>query len=204
MARVCDCIVSQFSRPSGLLGAIAGGIMAHRPSNRERAFRTLELLDIQGDDSVLEVGFGPGIAVKRALELAPKGVVAGIDHSQVMLRQALRRNRRSVADGRADLRLGSVESLPDFGRRFDRIVAINSIAFWTSPSACLTNLRSRLAPEGRLALTFQPRNPRATTETTRRSADRLARWLDGAGFRDIQMELLNLRPVPAACVIGSR
>lgn len=66
--------------------------MATRPSNLERNMRTLALVDIQPDDRVLEIGFGPGIAIERAAELARRGKVIGVDHSELMLRQASRRN----------------------------------------------------------------------------------------------------------------
>ena len=50
-------IISQFSNPHGLLGRLAGTIMAHRPSNQERNRWTVDLLEIQPDDHVLEIGF---------------------------------------------------------------------------------------------------------------------------------------------------
>ncbi len=77
MSFVRSALVRQFGKPSGLLGTIAGLIMRVRPSNRERSLRTLALLDIQPADHVLEVGFGPGLAVARAAELASRGKVVG-------------------------------------------------------------------------------------------------------------------------------
>ncbi|HEX9401806.1 MAG TPA: hypothetical protein VF912_16975 [Anaeromyxobacter sp.] len=73
MSAVRSALVRQFGKPSGLLGTIAGLIMRARPSNRERNVRTLVLLDIRPEDHVLEVGFGPGLAVALAAELASRG-----------------------------------------------------------------------------------------------------------------------------------
>ena len=64
-----NAFVRQFSRPTGLLGRVAGLIMATRPSNLERNMRTLALADIQPEDRVLEIGFGPGVATSGRLSL---------------------------------------------------------------------------------------------------------------------------------------
>jgi SAM-dependent methyltransferase len=110
-------IVQQFGKPTGLLGEVAGLIMTFRPSTRERNERTLELLDIQPNDDVLEVGFGPGLGIEGAAKLARAGKVVGIDHSELMLRQASRRNAEAIAAGWVHLLLASAEQLPDFGFR---------------------------------------------------------------------------------------
>src|SRR5262245_62112757 len=81
-------LVRQFGQPSGVPGAIAGWIMATRRSNRERNRRTIELLGIRPGDRVLEIGFGPGLALRWALEKVGSGLVVGIDPSPVMHRQA--------------------------------------------------------------------------------------------------------------------
>lgn len=204
MAAICECIASQYSRPKGVWGAIAGGFMAFRPSHREQSFQTLDALELGADDAVLEIGFGPGVGIGRALELAPRGIVAGVDPSAVMLRQALRRNQRWRKNERLDLRRATVESLPDFGRSFDRIFAINSIGFWNEPISSLATLRQKLSPTGKLAVTFEPRPGKTGAASVGRAADRLARWFERAGLSDIRTRVLELSPGPAACVIGSR
>lgn len=52
-------IVSQFHRPHGLVGRLAGFVMAHRPSNRQRNLWTVGLLEIAPSHRVLELGSGP-------------------------------------------------------------------------------------------------------------------------------------------------
>jgi SAM-dependent methyltransferase len=204
VSRFCETVVTQFGRPTGILGAVAGAIMAHRPSNRKRAYQTLELLEIAPADRILEIGFGPGVAIERASRLAPAGVIFGIDHSEVMLQQARRRNARAIEEGRVILQLAAVEELPSFSQPFDEIFAINSVAFWDEPLTRLSELRDLLAPDGRLAITVQPRGRNASAETARRYAERLGAWLKEAALRDVRVELLPLKPVPAACAIGNR
>jgi SAM-dependent methyltransferase len=81
-------VYAQFGRPVGFSGRVVGWIMASRPSNRRRNAWTVSLLDVQRHDRVLEIGFGPGIAIRESSRLAIEGYVCGLDHSEEMLRQA--------------------------------------------------------------------------------------------------------------------
>lgn len=50
------------------------------PSNRQRSGWVVSLLGVQPADQVLEIGFGPGLAVAELVR-AGAGHVYGIDHS---------------------------------------------------------------------------------------------------------------------------
>jgi SAM-dependent methyltransferase len=197
-------LVRQFGRPSGFVGRLAGLIMEHRPSNRERNLRTLELLEIQPDDRVLEIGFGPGFALAKAAELAPRGQLLGIDHSEVMLARAARRNARAISKGQMELRLGSVQELALPEASFDKAYLVNVFMFWRDPEAVLRCIRASLRPGGRLAITHQPRNPGASDEDTRRDAEPIAAALRAAGFVGVRVEILEMQPVSAACMLAER
>ncbi len=198
-----SALVRQFSRPTGLLGQLAGLIMATRPSNLQRNMRTLAQVGIQPDDRILEIGFGPGIAIERAAELAKRGKVIGVDHSELMLRQASRRNATAIAAGRVDLRLGTAERLPEFSEPFDKVIAINSYMFWNDPEGVLLGLRNRMKSGGVIALTFQSRKRDATNEDTQRGAEAIAASLQRAGFDNVRIETFEMKPVNAACVLGN-
>jgi SAM-dependent methyltransferase len=193
---------AQFGRPTGVWGGMAGRIMAHRSSNNERIRWTLGLLDIQPGDRILEIGFGPGVAIAQASALAADGFVAGIDHSEVMVRQAARRNGEALRHGRVALRLGSAMNLPTFDQPFDKIFTINSIHFWSEPVDCLRALGRLLRPGGLLAVTIQPRSRRATPETTKVIGEELVMKLERAGFSPCRLEIKAAQPVAVACALG--
>ena len=69
--------ISQFKRPRGPLGRLAGWIMANRPSSRLRNTRTVDLLDLRLDDRILEEGYGPGLALRLAANSYPTGGSSG-------------------------------------------------------------------------------------------------------------------------------
>ncbi|MHC4265878.1 MAG: methyltransferase domain-containing protein, partial [Planctomycetota bacterium] len=74
--------------------------MAYTPSNEERVQWTISLLNISPNDRVLEIGFGPGFAIELISKIATEGLVVGVDHSEVMVRHASKRNARAIRDGK--------------------------------------------------------------------------------------------------------
>jgi SAM-dependent methyltransferase len=200
--RVLRRVVRQFHRPSGVGGRLAGWVMAHRSSNRRRNAWVVSLLDVARTDRVLEIGFGPGIAIREAAARATGGLVCGVDHSEVMLRQARRRNAEAIRAGRADLRLATADCLPSFDGQFDKVLAVNSIGFWDDPAACLRTIRSLLRPGGRIAIASQPRCPGATAQTSCEAGKHIATRLAEAGFSGTQIETLPLKP-PVVCVLAT-
>ena len=200
--RIVHRVVAQFHQPRGLGGRLAGWIMATRASNRHRNVWVVSLLDIAPTDRVLEIGFGPGVAIREMAARAVDGTVCGVDHSEVMLRQARRRNAEAVRAGRVDLRLGTADRLPTFDDRFDKILAVNSMGIWNDPDRCLESLRTLLRSDGTIAIASQPRSPRATAETSAKAGDDIAKRLIDAGFSVVETQTLPLDP-PVVCVMAT-
>jgi ubiquinone/menaquinone biosynthesis C-methylase UbiE len=153
-------------------------------------------------DRVLEIGFGPGLAVAELVR-AGAGHVYGVDHSGVMLRQASRRNAAAIRAGRVTLINASADQLPAaLDGPFDAILAVNSLGFWPAPAERLAELRRRLAPGGRIAIASQPCCPGATAGTSRSAADEVENLLRSAGFTQMSTETLPLSP-PVICVLAA-
>ncbi|MEO6082295.1 MAG: class I SAM-dependent methyltransferase [Umezawaea sp.] len=196
--RVISTLVRQAGHPKGVVGWAVGWLFAHRPSNRQRNTWAVSLLDVRPTDRVLEIGFGPGVAIAAFANRATRGQVFGIDHSRVMVRRATRRNAAAVRAHRVHLTHASVERLPSFGDPLDAILAVNTVGFWPDPVERLRELRHLLRPAGRIALISQPRSPGATTA---RAAQELQDALTQAGFAHLRVETLELDP-PVACVLA--
>ncbi|HXP58616.1 MAG TPA: methyltransferase domain-containing protein [Streptosporangiaceae bacterium] len=194
-------VVGQAHHPRGAAGRVTAWEMAHRPSNRQRSRWVVSLLDVQPADRILEIGFGPGLAI-AALARAGAGHVYGADHSGVMVRAAARRNAAAIRAGRVTLLRASADQLPPaLDGPFDAILAINALAFWPEPAERLADLRRRLAPGGRVAIASQPRCPGATADTSRAAGRQLGQLLTQAGFTQLSTSTLPLSP-PVACVLG--
>jgi SAM-dependent methyltransferase len=199
--KLAMAIRSQFGRPRGFAGRLAGWVMALRSSNRRRNAWAVGLLGVGPTDCVLEIGFGPGIAIRELSRRATHGLVCGVDHSAVMVRQATRRNAQAVRAGRVVLRLGSAEHLPDFTEPFDKVLAVNNMGMWREPDEGLKALRRLMRPGGRIAIVSQPRCSGATAETTAAAGREIGARLTAAGFRNIRSDSLALEP-PVICVLG--
>lgn len=195
-------LISQFMRPRGVFGRVAGLIMERRSSNRERNRWAVSLLELEPDHRVLEIGFGPGFAIGLMSRLVTAGTVVGIDHSPEMVRFASRRNASAIRQGRVRLELRSAETIDDLEGTFDRVLAVNSSMFWREPEAVLSKIRERLEPRGRVVLVHQPRSSGATRETAMRASARTEAALRAAGFTSLLAQVLELKPVPVAAVIG--
>jgi SAM-dependent methyltransferase len=200
---VIDAAYAQFGCPTGLWGRAAALLMAHRSSNRRRNSWAVSLLEVRRDDRLLEIGFGPGLAIRELSQIAVDGYVCGIDHSELMLRWARRRNAEGLRRGVVDLRLGSVDELPEFDAPFDKILTVNTMLFWSEPVARLAELRRLLRPGGLIAVVHQPRGPGATDETSAAKGREIAAALDEARFSDVRLETLKLTPA-VVCVRAAR
>jgi ubiquinone/menaquinone biosynthesis C-methylase UbiE len=200
---VIAAIVGQFAHPQGAAGSVAGWVMAHRRSNRQRNSWVVSLLDVQPTDRVLEIGFGPGLAIAELnRRVGDAGHVYGIDHSEVMLRQATRRNAAAIAAGRVSLSRAPVDHLPpSLGGPFDAILTVNSLGFWPAPTERLDELRRRLRPGGRIAIASQPRCPGATASTSRNAAREIEALLQDTGYTKTRTETLDLDP-PVVCILA--
>jgi len=150
--RMRKLLMRMFGRPQGLPGRLGGVLMARL--NRNAAAQIIAFLDLRADDKVLEVGFGPGVAIELLVPRVPAGSVAGIDYSQEMVRQAAARNAAALRERKLDLRYGSVEQLPYADGTFDKALAINSMQTWPDARAGLREICRVLKPGGRIALGF--------------------------------------------------
>jgi SAM-dependent methyltransferase len=201
-------LISQFHRPTGPVGRVAGWVMAHRSSNVERNRWAVDQLDVGPADRVLEVGFGPGVAVEALARRVTSGVVHGVDHSGLMVAKAARRNAAAVADGRVRLHEAGVAEVPALAAAggwgpLDLVLAVNNAGMWPDPPARLAELAGLLAPGGRIAIGTQPRGAGTGAEVSRRAAEEVAGLLRAAGLDDIETHLLDLAP-PMALVVGRR
>ncbi|MEJ2217581.1 MAG: class I SAM-dependent methyltransferase [Gemmatimonadota bacterium] len=155
---IARMMAAQLREPSGIAGRLIMGGFFDRTSRRINE-HTLDALEIESGESVLEVGFGGGAALESAAARAKEGTVVGVELSSVMVRRAERKCRRLVRQGRVRLYEGNVSDLPFDAGQFDRAYAVNTIYFWADPTGALREIRRVLKENGRLVLAI--RSPEA-------------------------------------------
>jgi SAM-dependent methyltransferase len=196
-------LIAQAHKPTGPVGHVVGWIFGRRSSNVRRNRWAVELLNVKPSDRVIELGCGPGVALAALAGHATQGLVVGVDHSAVLLRQARRRNADAIAQGRVRLIHAPVEHLQVADGPFDAALAVNTVGMWSEPTIRLREIGRLLRRGGRIGLVSQPRCPGATAAASAAAADRLAAQLSEAGFADIRVETLALDP-PAVCVLATQ
>jgi len=195
-------IVAQFKRPHGLPGRLAGYIMAKRPSNRQRNEWTVDLLALEPRYSVLEIGCGPGLALKGSAAILTEGRVVGIDHSEVMVRQARTRMKAEIETGRVQVRRGCIDDIVNAGETYDRVFSLNVVQFFPDLNKAFRQMRACLKKGGMAATTYQPRSKNATRDNALQMAEKVEAAMTAAGFERIERHELPLEPVPVICVTG--
>jgi ubiquinone/menaquinone biosynthesis C-methylase UbiE len=188
---------SQYRRPSGTLGRRIGREMAqnHLPEN----LWTIARLNPQPEDYILEIGFGPGVAIQELSRHVTAGLIAGVDFSETMVREASKRNARAIQTGLVELHCGDVTALPFDDGSFDKACSIHSLYFWPEPLKAFKEIQRVLKPNGMVVITLLPKdkwpaNPPGsalkygTTECIPYYGHEIEALMASAGFRSTRVE----------------
>lgn len=189
---------SQVGRPSSLTGWAVGLYLRWRNADLNAA--AVDALVPFPGDRVLEIGFGPGEALRRLAAVRDIGKITGIDHSRTMLAMADQRNRPVIARGGMELRLASIDAAPFAERSFDAILAVDCVQYWPDLIADLAVTRRLLRPGGRAL--FGLRGDEASAEGL--SPAKLRQALAAAGFIQITTERVSTRPAPSTLLLARR
>lgn len=150
--RLQTWIDSQYENPRGIVGTYIGEKMVRQ--HRVEVDWTIEQLQIQPNDRVLDVGCGAGDALAQMLRGYNHVHVTGLDRSPTIVRSALRRNRTDVQAGRANVVEGNLGTLPFPDVQFDRVFSIHTLYFWDDVPAVLDEIERVLAPGGLFVITY--------------------------------------------------
>jgi ubiquinone/menaquinone biosynthesis C-methylase UbiE len=107
----------------------------------------IELSGLGSGDRLVDVGCGPGVAVRRATKLGAEAI--GVDPAPVMLRVARLRWR---GDAHADWRIGTAETLPVEDGWAQVVWSLATVHHWSDVDAGLDEAHRVLAPGGRLVV----------------------------------------------------
>ncbi len=86
-------------------------------------------LDISKDATVLDIGCGGGVNVKRFLQMTDNKVY-GIDYSKLSVKKSSELNKYEIESGRCTIILESVSEMSFDNDSFDVITAFETVYFW--------------------------------------------------------------------------
>ena len=159
---------------------------------------SVDQLDVEPDDRLLEIGCGHGVAVSLVCDRLDGGTIHAIDRSPKMIATATARNARHISRGVASFATGDLGKADLGDRRFDKVFAIRVPVFVRGqPADELEIIRKRLGRDGRLFLVEQP----LSTDAVPGLAEHFRELLEANGYR-----LTGLRTVlggtPRVCAIA--
>ena len=112
----------------------------------------LSHISVPEDAAVLDIGCGGGATLHRLAARAPRGVITGIDYSEVSVACSTDFNRADVESGRMKVLQASVEAMPFADDSFDTITTVESFYFWPDPQENLREVYRVLKPGGTFLL----------------------------------------------------
>jgi ubiquinone/menaquinone biosynthesis C-methylase UbiE len=133
--------------------------------------------DLHPSHSVLDIGCGPGAAVRVAARSVARAV--GVDRSQAMIEIASRRSRRFT---NVEFAVGGAEQLPFPDGTFDRVWTIHSFHHWEDQAQGIAECLRALRPSGRLLIVENDTS--GPHGFNRDGAKELAAELRSIGFAD--------------------
>jgi SAM-dependent methyltransferase len=141
-----NLFASQFKKPGGLFGNYFSNLMEN--GNSRNYVVLINDLNIQPNDKILEIGYGPGTGIRLILEKCNSCFIHGIDFSKLMYRKASEQNRKSIFDKKVKLFLGDFLSFPIEPDYYDKVYCLNVIYFWDDLQIPLQKIKSALKSNG--------------------------------------------------------
>ncbi len=189
---LAEFLAAQLRKPSGWFGRLVM-VRFFNTANVHINQLTIERLNIQPTDRVLDIGFGGGFTLPRMAALAHAGKVYGLDVSETMVRQAERQFPRLIEQGKLEVRLGNLARLPYRDGAFDKVCTVNTLYFWPNPVQNLTEIRRVIKHGGRLVVAFRSREKMERMETflhgfTLYAPAQVSGLLEQAGFEQVRIE----------------
>ena len=146
-------IARQSGNPRGIFGRIIAFIMSFETKEMNQI--GLDLLEIQPNDKILEVGFGQGKTISKGCARIENGMFAGIEISKTMVSVAEKYNKRLIEKEKVELKLAGVDSIPYIDNYFDKVLTVHTIYFWKDPSKSINELHRVMKPGARLVIGFR-------------------------------------------------
>lgn len=184
-------LANQLKCPDGDRGVIVANTMF--VSNSNMIYKTIDRLDIQEGDKILEFGFGTAKHLSYLFSKAADILYEGIEISPLMVEIATELNQDFILKKRVTLNLSNDDYKLDYpDKYFDHCFAVNTIYFWSDPVKYLQEIFRVLKPNGNIALAyiredFAQKQPFAVEDIFEfHKTERLIRVMTNIGYSNVE------------------
>jgi trans-aconitate methyltransferase len=158
----------------------------------------VDVMDVQPNDQVLEIGCGPGAGAELICSRLDTGKLFAIDRSESGVDRTRRRNAKYVDAGRLVVRQIDLATLRVPVKRLNKVFAFNVNLFWVR--GCddeVALLHERVVPGGAVFLFYEANRPELVPRIVEKTSAALAK----AGFR---ISIVEQKAPPVIGIVGRR
>jgi ubiquinone/menaquinone biosynthesis C-methylase UbiE len=181
----------QLSKPSGLFGRIVARSM--EKGNRNFYKKTIPMLNIQSGDKVFEIGYGTGYVINYLANNSKGCTFCGIDYSELMYKQATKRNKEFIDSGIMKLGYGDILTANLGSEKYNKVFCINVIYFWDDLSKAFNKVYTMLEEQGVYYLFMAHKEflegLNFTENFNKYSIEKVESELKKAGFKNVEYKL---------------
>ncbi|XP_051736215.1 uncharacterized methyltransferase YdaC [Ctenopharyngodon idella] len=155
----------------------------------------VKLSNIQPNDTVLELGHGPGLGLQAASQFltGPRGKLIGVDYSQYMHQMASERMKDQISRGKAVLYCSDLVAMPIEENTVDKVFHCNCYYFWPDLKAGARAIHRVMKPGGIMVTALRLESVKKVASKNMFSGEN---WrpevymeaLQSSGFTDVRME----------------
>lgn len=145
---------NQARRPKGLFGRIVMRLVFDQ-GNAFLNSLVNDLMFVQADDRIIEIGSGTGKLIHRMAHNIDNGLIEGVDFSSAMVSIARKKNKYNIAKGRVKIVEGDFDTMPYEKEKYSKACSVNTLYFWPSPVNTAKKIVDILKPDGSLILAFE-------------------------------------------------
>lgn len=158
----------------------------------------VDLMDIQPDDNVLEIGCGPGYGAELICQRLETGKLFAIDRSESGVDRTKRRCAKYLESRRLTVRQIDLATLRVPVKRLTKVFAFNVNLFWVRNCADeVALLHERLLPGGAVYLFYETKMPELVPNIVKKASAALSK----AGFR---VSVVEQKAPPVVAIIGKK
>jgi ubiquinone/menaquinone biosynthesis C-methylase UbiE len=193
---------AQLGHPSGIFSSFAAILWNKRNlALNETAF---EILCLQANDHVLEIGFGGGYLLGQMLNTIEGGMLCGIDISSEMVKRCERQYSEAITLGKIEFKCAIAEEIPYPSKNFTKVCSVNSIFYWQDIDEAFCEIARVLGDNGQFVLCFTVKE----SLITKSFADQIQLYeveeirdkLFDSGFQEIKVKTTSDQHRKYACV----
>src|SRR5689334_9658803 len=153
------------------------------------AAEVLSLLELNGNERILDVGCGNGKTTAAIAARVPQGSVLGVDASSDMIDFA----KEHWTASHPNLQFATADARHlSFDREFDLVVSFNALHWIPDQAAPLRAIHAAIKPDGRARLRMVCKGQRMSLEDTIEMTCESPRWAEF--FKDFRDPYLHLTP----------